>query len=85
MGRERKCRHEKNCRSGFLWIFLREIFACNHILAFAKGSDGPVFNATNRGSSVGDHIVKYAARLGGLEIDSPGFIRQSGAKSYGES
>ena len=30
----------------------------------AKRSDGAVFHATNRGSNVGDHIVKYAARLG---------------------
>lgn len=36
------------------------------------------------GSSVGDHIVKYAARLGGLGIDYPlDLLGKSGARSYG--
>lgn len=57
----------KTADPGFLWIFLLEIFACNHILALQRGPMDRCFTQQT-GSNVGDHIVKYAARLGGLGI-----------------
>ena len=47
----------------FYGVFLREIFACNHIPP-GKWFRPPVFHATNRGSNVGDYIAKHAACSG---------------------